>query len=79
MRTTLNIPDALLKDAKRRAVEEGRTLTDLLVEGLRSRLTKGLPARELPASTATGGLLPGVAWEHLAPADPEGEEGEAHR
>ena len=69
MRTTLNIPDALVKDAKRRAIEEGRTLTDLLVEGLRNRLAKSLPARALPVSTATGGLLKGVTWEQLEPAD----------
>jgi hypothetical protein len=73
MRTTLNIPDALVKDAKRRAIEEGRTLTDLLVEGLRNRLAKSLPARSLPVSTATGGLLQGVTWEQLEPSDPAGE------
>jgi hypothetical protein len=73
MRTTLNIPDALVRDAKRRAIEEGRTLTDLLVEGLRSRLAKSLPARSLPVSTATGGLMRGVTWELLEPADPAAE------
>jgi hypothetical protein len=76
MRTTLNIPDALVKDAKRRAVEEGRTLTDLLVDGLRTRLAKSLPARALPVSTATGGLMHGVTWEQLEPAD---SAGESHR
>ena len=73
MRTTLNIPDALLKHAKRRAVDEGRTLTDLLVEGLRSRLARSTPTRELPVSKASGGLLPGVTWEELEPVDPTGD------
>jgi hypothetical protein len=70
MRTTLNIPDALVKEAKRKAIEEGRTLTDLLVEGLRTRLAENLPARALPVCTAAGGLLQGVTWEQLEPADP---------
>jgi hypothetical protein len=73
MRTTLNIPDPLIRDAKRRAMEEGKTLTDLLVEGLRARLAAGLPLRPLPVSRAEGGLLPGVDWGSLEPADPEAE------
>jgi len=74
MRTTLNIPDPLVRDAKRRAVEEGKTLTDLLVEGLRSRLAATLPARPLPVSSASGGLLPGVDWRLLEAAEPTAEE-----
>jgi len=74
MRTTLNIPDSLIKDAKRRALEEGTTLTDLLVEGLRSRLTRSLPIRPLPVSSAGGGLLPGIDWRLLESPDPAGEE-----
>lgn len=73
MRTTLNIPDELIKDAKRRALEEGRTLTDLLVEGLRGRLASGRPRQPLPVSRAGGGLQPGVNWRTLAPPDPEAE------
>jgi len=74
MRTTLNIPDMLVRDAKRKALEEGRTLTDLLVEGLRSRLAASLPARALPVSSAAGGPAPGVDWQTLEPADPAGVE-----
>jgi hypothetical protein len=74
MRTTVNIPDSLIKDAKRKAIDEGRTLTDLIVEGLRSRIARSLPARKLPVSTATGGLVPGVDWSLLQPVDPAGEE-----
>jgi hypothetical protein len=73
MRTTLNIPDQLIKAAKRRALEEGRTLTDLLVEGLRGRLARNLPAKALPVSAAAGGLLPGVDWNLLEPVDQVGE------
>ena len=72
MRTTLNIPDRLIKDAKRRALEEGTTLTELLVEGLRSRLARSLPTRPLPVSSAGGGLLPGIHWKFLDSPDPAG-------
>ncbi len=74
MKTTLNIPDPLIKEAKRKAIEEGKTLTDLLVEGLRARLATGLPARPLPVSTAGGGLQRGVDWSSLEPAESSAEE-----
>jgi len=35
MKTTVGIPDSLLSDAKRLAVEEGLTLRELVVTGLR--------------------------------------------
>jgi hypothetical protein len=73
MRTTLNIPDPLIKDAKRRAIDEGKTLTDLLVEGLRARLSRSLPSRPLPVSRAGDGLVPGVDWNSLEPAEPAQE------
>ena len=64
MRTTIRINDDLLKGAKRRAAEEGRTLTSLVEEGLRLLLSKTGPGRrtriELPVSAATGGVLPGI-------------------
>ena len=61
----MNIPDQIKKDAKMRAVEEGKTLTDLLVEDLRLRPGKTIPVRALPVSSASGGLLPGVDWRFL--------------
>jgi hypothetical protein len=73
MKTTMNIPDALIKEAKRRALDEGRTLTDLLVEGLKGRIQRSVPARKLPVSSAEGGLVPGVDWETLRAVDPQGE------
>lgn len=42
MRTTIDLPDALLKHLKARAALEGRTLRDLLVD----LVEKGLNARE---------------------------------
>jgi hypothetical protein len=64
MRTTVRINDDLLKRAKKRAAEEGRTLTSLVEEGLLLTLSKVKSSRskrvELPVSESTGGVLPGV-------------------
>jgi hypothetical protein len=64
MRTTIRINDDLLKRAKKRAADEGRTLTSLVEEGLALTLSKAKASRrkriELPISKATGGVLPGV-------------------
>jgi hypothetical protein len=64
MRTTIRIRDDLLKRAKKRAAEEGRTLTSLVEDGLTLILSKARASRrgpiELPVSRAAGGVLPGV-------------------
>ena len=65
MRTTVRLPEDLLKRAKRKAAAEGRTLTDLIEEGLRAVVTRKArmdkQERVLPRiSKATGGLRPGV-------------------
>ena len=50
MRTTIDIPDELLKDAKRKALEEDTTLRQLVIEGLklRSRFRKSRQKIEFP-------------------------------
>ncbi len=63
-RTTIRLPDELLRRARRKAAAERRTLTSLIEEGLRAVLA-GRPqpkaARKLPrVSVAKGGLMPGV-------------------
>lgn len=64
MRTTVRINDDLLRNAKKHAAKEGRTLTSLIEEGLMLVLSSprdGARQRvELPVSKATGGVLPGV-------------------
>jgi hypothetical protein len=64
MRTTIRINDDLLKQAKKRAAAEGRTLTSLVEDGLVLVLSKAKTGRrkriELPVSKATGGVLPGI-------------------
>jgi hypothetical protein len=64
MRTTIRINDDLLKQAKKRAADERRTLTSLVEDGLMLVLSKAKASRrrriELPVSKATGGVLPGI-------------------
>ena len=64
-RTTVRLPEELLRRARRKAAAEGRTLTSLIEDGLRlvvMEKPKGAkPRRVLPrVSKATGGLMPGV-------------------
>jgi hypothetical protein len=64
MRTTIDLPDELLRQARTRAAEEGTTLTALLAEGLRLRLSESAGPRrrrrKLPLSTVGGGLQPWI-------------------
>jgi len=68
MRTTIDIPDALLTRARERAHAEGRTLRSVVTEALRSALD-GPPAGsadefELPTYGGTG-LAAGVREDDL--------------
>ena len=64
MRTTVRLRDDLLKRARKRAAEDGRTLTSLIEEGLTLVLAEPKASRrkqvKLPVSAASGGVLPGV-------------------
>ncbi|MGH8510644.1 MAG: hypothetical protein ACREU9_09130 [Gammaproteobacteria bacterium] len=64
MRTTIRLSDDLLHRAKKKAAEQGRTLTSLIEEGLKTILAESRAARrmrvQLPISKASGGTLPGV-------------------
>ena len=73
MRTTLNLPDPMVAQAKKRALEEGTTMTDILIQGLKARLERSKLVRSLPVSTASGGLVQGVSWDTLEAAEPEGD------
>jgi hypothetical protein len=64
-RTTVRLPEELLRRAKREAVTKGVTLTALIEEGLRRTLSERagpVKAKRVlpPVSTATGGLMPGI-------------------
>ena len=63
-RTTVRLPEDLLNRARRKAAREGRTLTSLIEDGLRSVVTDDKKAKKakrvLPRiSKATGGPMPG--------------------
>lgn len=64
MRTTVDLPDELLKQARSRAADEGTTLTALLADGLRLRLARRVPPastrRPLPTSRNRGGMQPWI-------------------
>ncbi len=60
----MRLPADLLQRAKRKAADEGRTLTALIEDGLRKVLTERPRVTkhriELPVSRASGGLRPGI-------------------
>lgn len=76
MKTTLNFPDDLIRDAKIQAAAEHTTLTRLIVEGLEIRLksSRYRYCDELPISAADGGLLSGYTWDQIAKAGKENGE-----
>jgi hypothetical protein len=64
-RTTVRLPDDLMRRVKAKAAAEGRTLTALIEEGLRRMVSERPPAAKagrvsLPVSSAGGGLMPGI-------------------
>lgn len=69
-RTTVRLPEELIRRAKRKAADEGRTLTALIEEGLRLVVFKPKAAkteRVMPrVSKAKGGPVPGVDYTSLA-------------
>lgn len=69
MKTTLNIPDNLVQEAKRIALRDGRTLTDMLVRGLAEELARAKRPSSLPVCSEEGGLAPGVDWSTLEAAE----------
>jgi hypothetical protein len=73
MKTTLNFPDNLIRDAKMQAVAEHTTLTKLIIEGLETRL-KGRKLNfdaDLPVSAADGGLITGYSWDQITKSGAE--------
>jgi len=63
----------MVAEAKVKAFQEGTTMTEILVQGLKARLERGHFSRDLPVSKASGGLASGVDWDQLETAEPEGE------
>jgi hypothetical protein len=64
VRTTIRLPEDLMRRAKRKAAAEGKSLTELIEDGVR-QMVKEPPAKRArrvlpPVSSASGGLMPGV-------------------
>jgi plasmid stability protein len=70
-RTTVRLPEDLVKRAKRKAAAEGRSLTALIEDGVRRVLNEGGATGKAkrilpPVSTASGGLMPGLDLDDTA-------------
>jgi predicted transcriptional regulator len=83
-RTTVRLPDELVRRAKRKAAAEGRSLTALIEEGLRRVLNDRAAADSVkrvlpPVSTATGGLMPGIDLNDTAALQEAEDSGDAGR
>src|SRR5262245_8812405 len=59
MRTTVNLPDTLLKNARRRATQRGVTLSSLLEDALRGHLSakRPTPVKAFRLYTVRGRLV----------------------
>jgi hypothetical protein len=81
MKTTVEIPDVLLDEARRLAAREGTTLRALVQEGLRRIIAERKrtgPFRLRKATFKGDGLQPGVAgtsWDRLREMAYEGRGG----
>jgi len=62
MRTTIELPDELFREAKTRAVQEGTTLKDLMIQFVRSGLGAPAAGRAEASSRRT---LPPVAIRRI--------------
>jgi len=62
-RTNISLPTELVRLAERKAAEQGRTLAELIEDGVRQvvaeKKTVQKPKGEVPVSSATGGYNPG--------------------
>jgi hypothetical protein len=74
MRTTINLPDSLLKQAKRAALDADTTLSDFIADAVRLMISekqrrRAKPSTPLPTFRPTPGLegfQPGVDLDHMA-------------
>ena len=63
MRTTIELPEDLLAEAKARAAREGRSLSEVVSDAVRTSFAREEKAERRPVELPTfggGGLQPGV-------------------
>ena len=82
MRTSIDVPDALLNKARKVARERGGTLRELVIEGLRAVLERQARAPRFRLRDASffgkGGLVEGLDetdWERIRDLSYEGRGG----
>jgi hypothetical protein len=69
VRTTIDLPADLLAEAKERAAREGRSLSDVVGDAVRSSFARAASAAPGPVSLPTfgsGGLQPGADLDDSA-------------
>jgi hypothetical protein len=69
MKTTVDIADPILRQAKRLASQRGTTLKVVIEDALRDALAKGAATRKRPVRTHVvegRGLKSGLSWDDLA-------------
>lgn len=69
MRTTVDLPDDLLNEARERAAREGRSLSDVVGDAVRSSFARTAAGERGPVELPTfdgGGLQPGVDLDDSA-------------
>jgi plasmid stability protein len=69
VRTTVDLPDDLLSEAKERAAREGRSLSDVVRDAVRSSFARTATAEREPVELPTfagSGLQPGVDLDDSA-------------
>jgi plasmid stability protein len=78
-RTTVRLPEDLVRRAKRKAAAEGRSLTALIEDGLRKEPQKAGRTERIPppVSAATGGLTPGIDLDDSAALQDMEDRGDA--
>jgi hypothetical protein len=69
MRTTVDLPEDLLVEAKQRAAREGRTLSAVVADAVRSGFARAAVAERAAVDLPTfdgGGLQPGIDLDDTA-------------
>ena len=78
MKTTIDITDGLVEEAKGLAAARGITFREVVETGLRRVLEDSAPRKTFKlrkASFGKGGLVPGVTWDEIREKAYEGRGG----
>jgi hypothetical protein len=81
MRTTVDLDQAILRLARKRALESHRTLSQVMEEAMRRFLRQPEAAKPAPFTLITGGLPGGTApgWDAIKRMVADEDEAQARR